>query len=262
MFERYTERSRRVIFFARYEASQWGDTSIETSHLLLGLIREDENLLFVSLKGAPAENLRLAVNATLTAKPKITVSMDLPLSVECKRILGHAVTVSESLGDREISTEHLLLGILREQTCAAARVLAAFNVQPDAIHAFKPRGISVPIAWGQLAFDSRKLIEALADLRWEFLTDHFSKASTAGAAGNWVAARAELQEFFESLVSAIRANPNAADTLTPVIEGLDWQFLRHTRTGLGDAEDWGFRYWLTGLVANLLLTRYQMRREG
>ena len=44
MFERYTERARRVIFFARYEASQFGSTTIETEHLLLGLIREDKNL--------------------------------------------------------------------------------------------------------------------------------------------------------------------------------------------------------------------------
>ena len=45
MFERYTERARRVIFFARYEASQFGSTTIETEHTLLGLIREDANLM-------------------------------------------------------------------------------------------------------------------------------------------------------------------------------------------------------------------------
>ena len=44
MFEKYTEKARRVIFFARYEASQFGSPSIETEHLLLGLIREDKNL--------------------------------------------------------------------------------------------------------------------------------------------------------------------------------------------------------------------------
>jgi ATP-dependent Clp protease ATP-binding subunit ClpA len=45
MFERYTERARRVIFFSRYEASQFGSTTIETEHLLLGLLREDKNLI-------------------------------------------------------------------------------------------------------------------------------------------------------------------------------------------------------------------------
>ena len=44
MFERYTEKARRVIFFARYEASQYGSPSIETEHLLLGLMREDKGL--------------------------------------------------------------------------------------------------------------------------------------------------------------------------------------------------------------------------
>ena len=47
MFERYSERARRVIFFARYEASQFGSTTIETGHLLLGLIREDLSLIHI-----------------------------------------------------------------------------------------------------------------------------------------------------------------------------------------------------------------------
>ena len=52
MFERYTEKARRIIFFARYEASQYGSPYIETEHLLLGIVREDKALSFRFLKTA------------------------------------------------------------------------------------------------------------------------------------------------------------------------------------------------------------------
>ncbi|MBP1611023.1 MAG: clpC, partial [Acidobacteria bacterium] len=60
MFEKYTEKARRVIFFARYEASQFGSPFIETEHLLLGLIREDKNLTtrFFPKSGASIDSIR------------------------------------------------------------------------------------------------------------------------------------------------------------------------------------------------------------
>src|SRR5262249_53827349 len=115
MFERYTERARRVIFFGRYEASQFGSHTIETEHLLLGLIREDKNLTnrFVAQSSA-AEGIRAAVEQRSTIHEKVSTSIDLPLSNECKRILAYAAEEASALQHRHIGTEHLLLGILRE----------------------------------------------------------------------------------------------------------------------------------------------------
>ena len=91
MFERYTERARRVIFFSRYEASQFGSTAIETEHLLLGLIREDKNLTNRFLRDSSSiENIRKEVEGRTAIREKVSTSIDLPLSNECKRILVYA----------------------------------------------------------------------------------------------------------------------------------------------------------------------------
>jgi len=81
MFERYTERARRVIFFARYEASQFGSTTIETEHLLLGLIREDKNLTNRFLRNSSSiESIRKEIEGRTTIREKVSTSIDLPLS--------------------------------------------------------------------------------------------------------------------------------------------------------------------------------------
>src|SRR5579862_9475998 len=111
MFERYTEKARRVIFFARYEASEVGSPSIETEHFLLGLLREDKalsNRFLPSLDSV--ESIRQRVRALITVRPKISTSVDLPLSHESKRVLAYAAEETARLNDKFIGTEHLLLG--------------------------------------------------------------------------------------------------------------------------------------------------------
>ena len=126
MFERYTEKARRVIFFARYEASQYGSTCIETEHLLLGLLREDHALARKLLgdKGG-AQSLRDEIESQITRGERISTSVEVPISTECKHILTMAAEESERLGNKHVGTEHLLLGILREDGCLAARLLTA-----------------------------------------------------------------------------------------------------------------------------------------
>ena len=84
MFERYTEKARRVIFFARYEASQFGSPCIETEHLLLGLLREDKALANRFLRSSTSvESIRKQIEAHTTLREKVSTSVDLPLSHEC-----------------------------------------------------------------------------------------------------------------------------------------------------------------------------------
>ena len=124
MFERYTEKARRVIFFARYEASQFGSPYIETEHLLLGLLREDKALANRFLRSqANIESIRKQIEAQTTVREKVSTSVDLPLSTECKRVLAYAAEEAERLGHKHIGTEHLLLGLLREEKCFAAEIL-------------------------------------------------------------------------------------------------------------------------------------------
>ena len=124
MFERYTEKARRVVFFARYEASQFGSPYIETEHLLLGLLREDKALTNRLLRShASVEIIRRQIEGHTTIREKVSTSVDLPLSNEGKRVLAYAADEAERLSHKHIGTEHLLLGLLREEKCFAAEIL-------------------------------------------------------------------------------------------------------------------------------------------
>ena len=124
MFERYTEKARRVIFFARYEASQFGSPYIETEHLLLGILREDKALTNRFLRShASVESIRKQIEGHTVIHEKVSTSVDLPLSNESKRVLAYAGEEAERLTNQHIGTEHLLLGLLREEACFAAQIL-------------------------------------------------------------------------------------------------------------------------------------------
>ena len=125
MFERYTEKARRVIFFARYEASQVGALQIEAEHILLGLIREDKTISnrFFHRAQASVEAIRKDVESRIVLRPRHPQTIDLPLSLEAKRVLAFSAEESERLGNRHIGTEHLLLGLLREENTLAAEIL-------------------------------------------------------------------------------------------------------------------------------------------
>src|SRR5947209_7837443 len=136
MFEKYTEKARRTIFFGRFEASQFGSPYIETEHLLLGLLREDKALTQRFLRAAGVvESIRKQIEdrAPAEKKPPISTSVDLPLSNECKSVLAHAAEESERLSHKHIGCEHLLLGLLREEKSFAAEMLHQRGIRISAI---------------------------------------------------------------------------------------------------------------------------------
>ena len=125
VFERYTERARRVIFFARYEASQLGAHSIQTEHVLLGLIREGKGLTqrLLNRGSVRMEEVRRQVEGRCRYGEQVSTTVEMPLSPEVKRVLALAQDEAEQLGHSYTGTEHLLLGLLREDTATAADVL-------------------------------------------------------------------------------------------------------------------------------------------
>jgi uncharacterized protein (TIGR02246 family) len=133
MFELYTEPARRAIFFARYEASQYGSPKIESEHLLLGLLREGK-------KHAPAlrqigrrELIRKEIESRVIPGARISTSIQLPLSAECRSILKYAVDSAQHLGHPQVDLVHLVLGILREEKCMAAEILRERGVEPSSL---------------------------------------------------------------------------------------------------------------------------------
>lgn len=132
MFERYTEKGRRVIFYGRYEASKHCSSYIETQHLLAAVLREEPQVVKPFLPEGTSPETLLAELATIYKNAPVasSTSVDLPLSMESKRVLAYAAEASESLGDRHIGTEHLLLGLLRDDH-TAQRFLAKHGIQRE-----------------------------------------------------------------------------------------------------------------------------------
>ena len=135
MFERYTEQARRTIFFARYEASQFGCSFIETEHLLLGLFREDKALAQLLGSYRKLEAMRSSITRRGTTAPPISTSVDLPLSNESKRVLTYAAEEADRMNNKDISTVHLLLGLLREEKSFAAQLLRDQGLTLDLVRA-------------------------------------------------------------------------------------------------------------------------------
>jgi ATP-dependent Clp protease ATP-binding subunit ClpC len=135
MFERLTERARRALFFARDETSQLGSTSIDTEHLLLGLIREGKGLtdrLFADA-GIGFDEIRDEVLRRVPARSKTSTSAEIPFSAAAERVLHHAAQEADRLLHDYVGTEHLLLGLLSEQGSVAADVLTSRGLRLDRV---------------------------------------------------------------------------------------------------------------------------------
>ncbi|MFZ0520579.1 MAG: SgcJ/EcaC family oxidoreductase [Candidatus Acidiferrales bacterium] len=134
MFERYTEKARRVIFYARYEASQYGSPYIESEHILLGLLREDGATVLRFLRPVcTAAEIRVQIESQISVRERISTSVEVPLTQESKQILNRAKEEADLLGDRHIETQHLLLGILATESSFAARLLLERGAKLQAV---------------------------------------------------------------------------------------------------------------------------------
>ena len=126
MFEKFNEKARRALFFARYEASKLGSRVIESEHVLLGILREGEESvseLFRRFQIKP-EEIRREVEGERVFVERISSTAELPLSEESKKVLAYAAHEAESMMHATVGSEHLLVGILRVDGCVAQRILA------------------------------------------------------------------------------------------------------------------------------------------
>ena len=133
-FKRYITQSRRAIFFARYEASHTGSGLIEPEHLLLGILRSDEDLAMRLFKTKEnIESIVSQVRATFSLRRKVLISGDLPLSLECKRMLAYGAEEADRRNARHIEPRHLLLGLVRDEECATAKIISENGVTPSSL---------------------------------------------------------------------------------------------------------------------------------
>jgi ATP-dependent Clp protease ATP-binding subunit ClpC len=146
MFEKYNEKARRALFFARYEASKLGSRVIESEHILLGVLREGEDIIkeIFSRFNIKPEQIRREVEGDRLFVDRISSSAELPLSEEAKKILAYASHEAESMLHQYVGTEHLLIGVLRVETSTAARILSSkglnvYGVREETISILKEK---------------------------------------------------------------------------------------------------------------------------
>ena len=135
IFHRFTEQARRVLFFARYEAGQLGSPSIEAEHLLLAFARDGKGLTSRILAESPAvaDRIRKDVESRTVIREKLPASAEIAFSSEAKELLLLAAEESDRLQHHHIGAEHLLLGILRQESSLAASILIDRGLRLQAV---------------------------------------------------------------------------------------------------------------------------------
>jgi uncharacterized protein (TIGR03435 family) len=135
MFDRFTARAVKVLFFARFEVSELGSDAIEPEHLLLGVLDERKGLgcRILTRTGATLDDFRRDIVRRLTSGEKPPASNEIPFSASCQRVLNYAIEEADRLLHHHIGTEHLLLGLLREERSVAAEVLTSRGLSIEAV---------------------------------------------------------------------------------------------------------------------------------
>jgi len=220
MFERYTERSRRVIFFARYEALQYGSQVIAPEHILLGLMREDKTLsarFFPFRHVLTVDSIRRDVEERIVLRDRIPQSAELHLSAATKQILFYANDESRQLKNRHIGPEHLLLGIVREEKSVAAEILFGYGLRLNDIRDEMSRQSGVPgvLAANKENSKTPSLMEFTRDLTVD---------AAEGRLDPLVGRETEMGRIIEILCRRTKNNPvligESGVGKTAIVEGL------------------------------------------
>src|SRR5262244_867769 len=222
MFERYTEKARRVIFFARYEASQFGAPAIEPEHLLLGLMREDKTLTgrFFPRAQITIESIRREIEGRTLLRERIPTSVELPLAPETKRVLHFSHEESDRLQHRHIGTEHLLLGLLREERSMAAEILYERGLRLNAVRDEIARQSGAESRTSQKK-DTPHLVEFSRDLTEDAANDKLDPL---------IGREAEIERVVQILCRRTKNNPvligEPGVGKTAIVEGLAQRIVR------------------------------------
>ena len=131
MFERFTDRARKVMALANQEAQRFNHDYIGTEHILLGLVKEGSGVGANVLKnlGVDLRRVRLQVEKLVKSGPEMVTMGKLPQTPRAKRVIEYAIEEARALNHNYVGTEHLLLGLLREQDGVAAQVLTNLGLK-------------------------------------------------------------------------------------------------------------------------------------
>jgi ATP-dependent Clp protease ATP-binding subunit ClpC len=125
MFEKFTERGRKIIIYAKEEAEKRNNDYLGTEHLLLAILREEDGIPIIILKkmGLSIDEVRFEIEKNLPPGSNLLTFGDIPFTPRAKKVLEYAIEEARLLGHNYIGSEHLLLGLLREEEGIAGRIL-------------------------------------------------------------------------------------------------------------------------------------------
>ncbi|MGX6447048.1 ATP-dependent Clp protease ATP-binding subunit [Patulibacter sp. S7RM1-6] len=233
MFERFTERARQVVVLAQEEARTLKHNYIGTEHILLGLLREEEGLAARVLESLDitVERVRAQVVRIVGSGEEVT-SGQIPFTPRAKKVLELALREALSLGHNYIGTEHILLGLVRENEGVAARILLDFDADSEKIRNEVIRMLSGPGGRRQTAGSSvggaGASTEGSPQKRSSKVLDQFGRDLTKLAADGKldpvVGRETEIERIMQILSRRTKNNPvligEPGVGKTAVVEGL------------------------------------------
>src|SRR6478752_2624733 len=238
MFERFTERARQVVVLAQDEARALKHNYIGTEHILLGLLREEEGLAARVLESLDitVEEVRAQVARIVGQGDEVTTGQ-IPFTPRAKKVLELALREALSLGHNYIGTEHILLGLVRENEGVAARILLDFDADAEKIRNEIIRMLSGPgrrqgqgsgAAQGSGAGTGSSAAASAEAKKSSKLLDQFgrnlTKLASEGRLDPVVGRQTEIERMMQILVRRMKNNPvligEPGVGKTAVVEGL------------------------------------------
>ena len=230
MFERFTERARQVVVLAQDEARALKHNYIGTEHILLGLLREEEGLAARVLDSLDitVEDVRANVARIVGQGEEVTTGQ-IPFTPRAKKVLELALREALSLGHNYIGTEHILLGLVRENEGVAARILLDFDADAEKIRNEIIRMLSGPGRRSQSGGGATPAAAGSAEAKKSSkLLDQFgrnlTKLASEGKLDPVVGRQTEVERMMQILVRRMKNNPvligEPGVGKTAVVEGL------------------------------------------
>jgi len=222
MFNRFTERARKVIVYAKEEARRFNHDYIGTEHLLLGLIREGEGVAAAVLQklGLDLETIRIEVEKLVQPGPQTQVLGDIPFTPRSKKALELSAEEARALGHNYIGTEHLLLGLVKEGEGMAYRVLLNLGLDLGKLRneVMELLGSGIP------GFGSQEPVKTGKTPAIDAYGRNLNKLAKEGKLDPVIGRKGEIERIVQILSRRTKNNPvllgEAGVGKTAIVEGL------------------------------------------
>ena len=229
MFERFTDRARKVMALANQEAQRFNHEYVGTEHVLLGLVKEGQGVAANVLHnlGIDLKKIRLEVEKIVKSGPDMVTMGKLPQTPRAKKVLEFAIEEARNLGHNYVGTEHLLLGLLRENEGVAAQVLMNLGLKLDDVRS-EVLSILGTTMEGQAATGERRGGKSKTPALDSFGRD-LTHLASEGKLDPVIGRHNEIERVIQVLCRRTKNNPvllgEAGVGKTAIVEGLAQQIV-------------------------------------